>query len=69
MDENSLGVKPLVPNCPTFLLQVKELRSCSADQLMYVKEDLILPHNLTFYELIVKKVIFCIQLTCNFVCN
>ena len=32
-----------------------QLRSCSADQLMYVKEDLILPQGLTFYELIVNK--------------
>ena len=35
--------------------QVKELRSCSPDMLMYVKEDLILPLNTTFYELIVSK--------------
>jgi len=35
--------------------QVKELRACSSDQLMYVKEDLILPHATTFYDLIVKK--------------
>ena len=35
--------------------QVKELRSCSPEMLMYVKEDLILPHNTTFYELIVGK--------------
>ena len=35
--------------------QVKELRSCAPDMLMYVKEDLILPHNTTFYELIVSK--------------
>jgi len=31
------------------------LRSCSAADLMYVKEDLILPHGLTFYELIKSK--------------
>jgi len=36
-------------------LQVRELRSSSPDQLIYVKEDLIMPHNVTFYELIVKK--------------
>ena len=36
-------------------LQVKELRSASADQLIYVKEDLIMPHSVSFYELIVKK--------------
>ena len=35
--------------------QVKELRNASPDQLMYVKEDLILPHGTTFYELIVNK--------------
>mmetsp|Transcript_39221 Transcript_39221/g.95274 ORF Transcript_39221/g.95274 Transcript_39221/m.95274 type:complete len:263 (-) Transcript_39221:112-900(-) len=35
--------------------QVKELRGCGADQLIYVKEDLIMPHSMTFYELIVKK--------------
>ena len=35
--------------------QVPALRSFSSDGLMYVKEDLILPHNLTFYELIVNK--------------
>ena len=35
--------------------QVRELRACSPDQLIYVKEDLILPHATTFYELIVKK--------------
>mmetsp|Transcript_30688 Transcript_30688/g.69212 ORF Transcript_30688/g.69212 Transcript_30688/m.69212 type:complete len:283 (-) Transcript_30688:298-1146(-) len=35
--------------------QVRELRSSSPDQLIYVKEDLIMPHNVTFYELIVKK--------------
>ena len=35
--------------------QVPALRSFSSDGLMYVKEDLILPHNLTFYELIANK--------------
>ena len=35
--------------------QCVPLRSCSVDQLMYVKEDLILPQGLTFYELIVNK--------------
>jgi len=34
---------------------VKELRNASPDQLMYVKEDLILPHSTTFYELIVNR--------------
>merc|ERR1712083_1188884 len=32
-----------------------ELRSVSADQLMYVKEDLILPQTNTFYDFIVTK--------------
>ncbi len=32
-----------------------ELRACSADSLMYIKEDLIIPHNYTFYDLIVTK--------------
>jgi len=32
-----------------------ELRTVTADQLMYVKEDLILPHHYTFYDLIVTK--------------
>ena len=31
------------------------LRSAAADQIIYVKEDLIMPHSLTFYELIVNK--------------
>lgn len=33
----------------------KELRTVSADQLMYVKEDLIIPHHYTFYDFIVTK--------------
>ena len=32
-----------------------ELRSVTADQLMYVKEDLILPQTNTFYDFIVTK--------------
>ena len=35
--------------------QNKDLRGCSSDQLIYVKEDLIMPHSVTFHELIVKK--------------
>jgi len=35
--------------------QVKELRNCSPGDLMYVKEDLILPHSTSFYDLIVNK--------------
>lgn len=32
-----------------------ELKVASADQLMYVKEDLILPHHSTFFDFIVTK--------------
>jgi len=32
-----------------------ELRIVSADQLMYIKEDLIIPHHYTFYDFIVTK--------------
>ncbi|XP_074602256.1 protein FAM50 homolog [Brevipalpus obovatus] len=32
-----------------------ELRSVTADQLMYVKEDLIIPHHYTFYDFIITK--------------
>lgn len=35
--------------------QVTAIRGCGSDQLIYVKEDIILPHSLTFYELIVNK--------------
>ena len=33
-----------------------ELRAVTADQLMYVKEDLIIPHHYSFYDFIVTKV-------------
>eukprot|EP00658_Telonema_sp_P-2_P032333 TRINITY_DN23966_c0_g1_i2.p1 TRINITY_DN23966_c0_g1~~TRINITY_DN23966_c0_g1_i2.p1 ORF type:complete len:142 (-),score=17.49 TRINITY_DN23966_c0_g1_i2:185-610(-) len=32
-----------------------ELRGIAVDNLLYVKEDVILPHHVTFYELISKK--------------
>ncbi|KAF5330621.1 hypothetical protein D9619_005921 [Psilocybe cf. subviscida] len=35
--------------------QFPELRGVSADNLMYVKEDLIIPHHYTFYDFIVNK--------------
>lgn len=35
--------------------QFNELKISSVDQLMYVKEDIILPHHYTFYDLIVTK--------------
>lgn len=36
--------------------EFSELKTVMADQLMYVKEDLILPHHYTFYDFIVTKV-------------
>ena len=33
----------------------RELKAASADQMIYVKEDLIIPNSLTFHELIVSK--------------
>lgn len=38
--------------------EFSELKTVMADQLMYVKEDLIVPHHYTFYDFIVTKVIF-----------
>lgn len=38
--------------------EFSELKTVMADQLMYVKEDLILPHHYTFYDFIVTKVDF-----------
>lgn len=35
--------------------EFKELSGLSSDDLLYVKEDLILPHDLTFYDLIATK--------------
>lgn len=32
-----------------------ELRTVTSDQLMYIKEDLIIPHHFTFYDFIVTK--------------
>ena len=32
-----------------------ELRAASADQMMYIKEDLIIPHHYAFYDFIVTK--------------
>jgi protein FAM50 len=36
--------------------EFSELKTVTADQLMYVKEDLILPQHYTFYDFIVTKV-------------
>jgi len=35
--------------------QTPELRGVSADNLMYIKEDLIMPHHYTFYDFIVNR--------------
>jgi len=35
--------------------QFPELRSVSVDNLMYIKEDLIIPHHYTFYDFIINK--------------
>ncbi|CAG0881607.1 unnamed protein product [Cyprideis torosa] len=35
--------------------EFSELRSVTTDQLMYIKEDLIIPHHYTFYDFIVTK--------------
>ena len=32
-----------------------ELRMTTSDNLLYVKEDLIIPHHFTFYDLIITK--------------
>ena len=37
------------------LQEFKELNSISSDALLYVKEDLIIPHDISFYDLIVTK--------------
>ncbi|KAL7415850.1 XAP5, circadian clock regulator-domain-containing protein [Mrakia frigida] len=36
-------------------LQFPELRGTSVDNLMYIKEDLIIPHHYTFYDFIINK--------------
>lgn len=35
--------------------QFREIRTTSVQNLMYVKEDIILPHTVTFYDLIINK--------------
>ncbi|TFY78415.1 hypothetical protein EWM64_g5597 [Hericium alpestre] len=35
--------------------QFPELRGISADNLMYIKEDLIIPHHYTFYDFVINK--------------
>lgn len=45
--------------------EFSELKTVTADQLMYVKEDLILPQHYTFYDFIVTKVKY-LHLAYNF---
>ncbi|GAB5587624.1 hypothetical protein Unana1_02524 [Umbelopsis nana] len=35
--------------------QIHELRSVNVDNLLYIKEDLIIPHHYTFYDFIINK--------------
>ncbi|EFA82443.1 XAP5 protein [Heterostelium album PN500] len=35
--------------------EFKELRGVSVDHLLFIKEDLIIPHNYSFYDLIIEK--------------
>ena len=35
--------------------EFRELKMTTADNMLYIKEDLIMPHSLTFHELIVSK--------------
>ncbi|KOB64977.1 Uncharacterized protein OBRU01_23391 [Operophtera brumata] len=50
MTQASLKDEPI-----TVTFNFSELKTVTADQLMYVKEDLILPHHYTFYDFIVTK--------------
>lgn len=36
--------------------QIHEIRNVNVDNLLYVKEDLIIPHHYTFYDFIVNKI-------------
>lgn len=46
-----------VPVCllPRSVDEFHELRGLGSDSLMYIKEDLIIPHHYSFYDLIVTK--------------
>lgn len=35
--------------------EFRELRGCASDNLLYIKEDLIIPHDMTFHYLIETK--------------
>jgi protein FAM50 len=37
------------------LAEFPQLRSVSSDNLLYIKEDLIIPHTYSFYDLIITK--------------
>ena len=59
--------RPTPPFNKTFLFQFlqkgldslrkefNELKTCTVDNLMFIKEDLIIPHHYTFYDFIVTK--------------
>ena len=40
--------------------EFRELRGCSSDNLLYIKEDLIIPHDMTFHYLIEVCVCVCV---------
>lgn len=50
------SVQQFLQKClETLRREFNDLKSVSVDQLMYVKEDLIIPHHYTFYDFIVTK--------------
>ena len=44
-------------HCAQLAPDFRELRNISVSNLMYVKEDLIIPNQYTFYDLIINKVL------------
>ena len=50
----AVNVNP--PHCAQLAPDFRELRNISVSNLMYVKEDLIIPNQYTFYDLIINKV-------------
>merc|ERR1712039_280401 len=52
--EKGWNIGSFIAKCKTELEKTDfpELRTTTVDSLMYVKEDLIIPHNITFHELI-----------------
>lgn len=56
---------PCLPSCPPSVSEFHELRGLGGDGLMYIKEDLIIPHHYSFYDLIVTKARGKCQLGCQ----